>query len=381
MSPRTDPVHEALQRWERKGLITPDTAALLGEETEVEGERSGRRISQYALAATGAVILLVTVGVFADWLWPQLGPGTRSVIVMVLGIGIHWLGIRAETDRGWRPAGYGLQTAGLVILLGAYVYSQERWTNASAGGIVIGLLSLITPFLVAPRALKRNTVMPAVHLALGFAYLAVFLDRATSLSDDAIVWTLDGVMVVVATLLVIELARTTDHHAASRALHAFVAALYSALVLLLFTGLGPLNLGDEMVWALDVWLLVMVLMTLWGIHRAPRTIRRDWFERHLAACIYMGIILGFATGGTLDAPPEVTTLLVAGVGGLGMAYGIGRNAGSMIWGSVVAIVAASWYYGVERAGALGAVPALALTAALLFWLSRRVGGEEEGDTG
>jgi hypothetical protein len=31
---------------------------------------------------------------------------------------------------------------------------------------------------------------------------------------------------------------------------------------------------------------------------------------------------------------------------------------------------------VERAGALGAVPALIFTAAVLFWLSRRVGGDE-----
>jgi hypothetical protein len=259
-------------------------------------------------------------------------------------------------------------------LLGAYVYSQERWANASPGGVVIGLLSLATPFVVAPKALKRNTVMPAVHLALGFAYLAVFLDRATTLSDDAIVWTLDGVMVVVAGLLILELIRSSDRYAASRALHAFVAALYSALVLLIFTGLGPLDLGEDMVWPVDAWWLVVVLMTLWGIHSAPRPIRRDWFERHLATCVLMGIILGFATGGTLDAPPEVTALLVGGVGGLGMAYGVRRNAGSMIWASVLAVVVASWYYGMERAGALGAVPALALTAALLFWLSRRVGG-------
>jgi len=375
MSPRTDPVHEALDRWERKGLIVPDVAARLREETEVEGARTGRRISQYALAATGGAILLVTVGVFADWLWPQLGPGSRSAIIAVLGAGVHWLGLRAESRRGWRPAGFGLQTAGLLILLGAYVYSQERWTNASAGGIAIGLLSLATPFLVAPRALKRNTVMPAVHLSLGFAYLAVFLDRATTLSDDAIVWVLDGVMVVVAVLLILELIRSSDHDSASRALHAFVAALYSALVLMILTGLGPLDLGEDMVWALDAWLAVVTLMTLWGIHWAPRPIRRDWFERHLATCVLMGMILGFASGGSLDAPPEVTALLVAGVGGLGLAYGVHRNAGPMIWASVLAVVVASWYYGMERAGALGAVPALALTAALLFWLSRRVGGE------
>jgi Predicted membrane protein (DUF2157) len=373
MSPRTDPVHEALDRWERKGLLPRDTATLLREETEVEGARTGRRISQYALAATGGVILLVTVGVFADWLWPHMGPGTRSMIIALLGAGVHWLGLRAESDRGWRPAGYGLQTAGLLILLGAYIYSQERWANASPGGVVIGLLSLVTPFLVAPRALKRNTVMPAVHLALGFAYLAVFLDRATALSDDAIVWTLDSVMLVVAGLLILELIRSSDRYSASRALHAFVAALYSALVLLVFTGLGPLDLGEDMVWPVDAWLLVVVLMTLWGIHWAPRPIRRDWFERHLATCVLMGIILGFATGGTLDAPPEVTAFLVGGVGGLGLAYGVRRNAGSMIWASVLAVIVASWYYGMERAGALGAVPALALTAALLFWLSRRVG--------
>ena len=39
----------------------------------------------------------------------------------------------------------------------------------------------------------------------------------------------------------------------------------------------------------------------------------------------------------------------------------------------LALLAVVWYYGIERGGALGVVAALAATAALLFWLSARLG--------
>ena len=39
----------------------------------------------------------------------------------------------------------------------------------------------------------------------------------------------------------------------------------------------------------------------------------------------------------------------------------------------LALLSAAWYYGVDRGGVLGAVAALAATAALLFWLSARLG--------
>lgn len=379
MSPRNDRVREALDRWEAKGMLPPEVGARLRAEAEEERARSGRRLSQYALAATGALVLVVAVGVLADWLWPLMGAGARSVVLAALGVGVHALGTTLEARRGWRPAGYLLQTAGLVVLLGAFLHSEERWADASAGGVVVGVLSLVTPILAAPRALRRNAVMPAVHLALAFAFLAVFLHRATNLSADTIIWILDGVMVVTAVLLVLQLARSRDVRAPDCVLYAFVAALYTTLVLLVATGLGPLGLRDDTVWAVDVWLAVVVILSLWGIHGAPRALRRDWFEGQLAACVLMAIPLGFVSGEAMNASEEVSALLVGGVGALGMTYGIRRGAASVLKASALALVVATWYYGVSRAGALGAVLALGITAGVLFWLSKRVGGDEDED--
>lgn len=379
MSPRSDTVREALDRWEGKGLITTDLGDRLRDEVEREQERSGRRLSQYALAATGAVVLVVAVGVLADWLWPLMGYGARSAALGALGVAVHLLGVGIEGRRGWRPAGYLLQTAGLVVLLWAFVYSAEEWADGSPGGIAVGALSLLAPIAAAPRALRRSTFLPAVHLALGFAFLAVFLDRAAALSADTIVWILDGLLVVVALLVTRQLTRLPGGRSADRILYALVAALYTALVLLVFTGVGPLDLGEDTVYGVDAWLAIVAAMALWGIHGAPRALRRDWFEWQLAACVLAAIPLGFLTGAALDAPQEVSALLVAGAGALGMAYGIRRGAGIVLWPGALAVVLAAWYYGVERAGALGAVLALGFTAGVLFWLSRRVGGDDPAD--
>jgi hypothetical protein len=46
---------------------------------------------------------------------------------------------------------------------------------------------------------------------------------------------------------------------------------------------------------------------------------------------------------------------------------------SLMGASALAFIAPIWYWGVERGGALGAVAALAVTAALLFWMSGRIG--------
>jgi len=47
--------------------------------------------------------------------------------------------------------------------------------------------------------------------------------------------------------------------------------------------------------------------------------------------------------------------------------------------AALAFIVPLWYWAVDRGGALGAVAALAATAALLFWLSGRRGrGDAEG---
>ena len=68
------PVLRALQRWETKGLLTPDTTQALRTELEEELRGEGRRWSQYLLAATGGAILIIAGATFLAWVWPGMGP-------------------------------------------------------------------------------------------------------------------------------------------------------------------------------------------------------------------------------------------------------------------------------------------------------------------
>lgn len=378
----SDPVTEALDRWQRKGLIEPDTARRLAREAQEEGARAGRRLSRYALAAAGGVVLVVAVGVLADWLWPLMEVGTRSLVLAGVGVAVHGLGRWIGFPSRWRPAGYLLQTAGLFVLLGAFVYSAEVWTPGSPAGIAVGIAALTVPLVLAPRALRDDPFMPAVHLALGFAFLAVFLHRAAGLEGDALIWSLDAVMVAVSAALVVLLVRADDREAVDRILPSALSALYTGLILILLTVLGPLEMESGAVWAVDAWLAGVAALTLWGIHGAPPRLRRPGFERHLALCIVLAVPLGFFTLlEEVEAGPEATALALGLLGGAGLAYGTRFHAGATLKVSALVVSVAAWYYGVERAGALGAVAALGLTAALLFWLSGRLDEEEDAGPG
>lgn len=364
----------ALERWERDGLLSPEQAASLRGEALGHAGRSGRRGFQYLLAATGGVVVLIAAGVLADWAWPRLGESGRSVVLMASGFGVHLLGLNVESRERWRPAGYLLQTAGLLVVLGSFMYSERPWPDLSAPAIAIGLAGLVLPLALVYRAVGRDPFMPAVHVALAFAFLAVFLERATPLSDDAIVWTLDGVLLLVVAALVLRLRASRGEPEEAWALNAFVAALYSGLVLVVFTALGPLDLESDSVWAMNLWLAVVIALTLWGIHRAPPALQRGWFGEQLALCVGFAIPLAFFTTlEALDLGAEAAAVSVGAIGGLAMAYAVQQEERSVLVAGCVAVLAAAWYYGVVRGGALGAVAALAATAALLFWLSARLG--------
>ena len=81
--------------------------------------------------------------------------------------------------------------------------------------------------------------------------------------------------------------------------------------------------------------------------------------------------------GTVPVAEFEALLLVGGGGVAAFAYGNTRGLRPVIGAAAVAFGAAGWDWGVERGGALGAVFALALTAALLFWISGRTGDPDE----
>ncbi len=372
MSQESRPVLEAIDRWEAGGLVAADLALSLREEVAERSSVGTVRLTQYLLASVAAVLVLIAAGVFLEWAWPLMATGLRSGVLAVAGVGMYVWGARMEGSGRWLPASLLMQTAGLGLLLGATLYDRHTYTGGPVG-IAWGVIALGVPIVLAPRSFRNSVVMPAVHLCFGLAFLAVFLDRAVGLDGDAIVWVLDGVLVISALGLVRTLRADPAGERHPWALNAFVAAVYAGFFMVLVTGLGPLDLEEASVYPLDFWLGMVVALSLWGIHRAPPDLRREWFGTQLAYAIAMWIPLGIYTATqALGGPTELALLLVGGAGVAGFAYAVHFRVRRVLSTSALAFVVAVWYWAVDRAGALGAVLALALTAAVLFRLSGRI---------
>ncbi len=379
MSRSRGALEAAIDRWEADGLIDAVTASKLRANVRDESRAETRRLSQYLMAGTGGVVLLIAAGVFLDWAWPLMGTEARAFLLAAAGIAVVLLGVNLEGRTGrWLPAAYLLQTSGLALLLTAFIYSEEAWADASAGGLFVGAMSLAVPIVLAPRAMRRNVVMPAVHFAMGLAFLAVFLDRALHLSGDEIVWVLDAVLVGGLSVLARTLIRDGGLERHPWALNAFVTAMTAGFALVATTALGPLDLSDQAVWPLNAWLALTVGLSLWGLERGPSAVPRGHLARLLAYLLLAWIVLGFVTAlDALDGPPELPLLLVGGAGVAAFAYAQDRSTDTNLRGlmavAALAFIAPIWYWGIERGGALGAVAALVATAAILFWLSGRMG--------
>jgi hypothetical protein len=242
------------------------------------------------------------------------------------------------------------------------------------GGFVAGLLSLAVPIVLAPRAMRRNSVMPAVHLAMGIAFLGIFLDRATPLSEDAIAWALDAVLLGAIFVLLRVLADDPDGERHPWALNAFVMAMLAGFVLVSLTAIGPLDLSEEAIWPLDLWLGITVALAVWGVERGPAGLSRVWLDKILAWLLVAWIVFGFFTAlEALDGPPELPLLLVGGAGVVAFMYANAKGFRGLMGAAALAFIVPLWYWAVDRGGALGAVAALAATAGVLFWLSGRTG--------
>ena len=371
-------IESAIERWEDTGLISGDLAEELRAE-HADSVRGGqRRLLQYAVSGTAGILLVIAAVTFFGWSWPELGPGARASAIAGAGIAIVLLGMRREAAGRYVPVTYALQTSGLVLLLSAYVYSMEAWDNATAGGVMVGLLALATPAATIPVFVRRNPVMPAVATALGYGFLAAFLFRAFDLDADIIIWVLDGALFSTLAVLVMLLHAGRAEAVSRRTLYAFAVCLYAGYPLAGMTAAGPLELGDETLLALDAWLLLVTALALWGIHRAPSTLRSARYSLHLAASVLLAIPLGFATALELyDLPALGAAAVVAGAGACGLSYGLGRDARTLVLCSCATIVCAAWYLGVDAGERLSAVLALAFTGGLFFWVATRLGRGRE----
>ena len=379
MSFRDGAVHSAIKRWAEKGMVSSEQAQALHDETIEHGGDAGRRWSQFIVAGTGAVVLVIAAGTFLEWAWPLMGPGWQSSVLALAGVGAYLVGIRLEGVGRWGPVGYFLQMAGPVTLLMALGYSAHAWADGSPGGIGVGVIALAVPPITLVHAIRRNTVMPAVHAILGFLFLYMFFERATDILLENILWILDGVLVTSFALLALGLWRTKGEDGGQWFLNAFVACLYVGMVLIPMTATMPLEMEENTAYPMDVGLAVIIALTLWGIHRAPPFLRRSWYSKQLVLCVLVGTFLAmFTTLGALDTSEPVAALAMASVGALGLWYALAYGMRDVVIAACFSLVFTAWFYGVTQSGALGVVGALTFTAVLLFWVSSRLGRGSSG---
>jgi hypothetical protein len=365
-------VEAALDRWEDQGLLDAGTAARLREEAREAESRHTRQRARWLIAGVGAFALFLAAVVFTQRTWPLLGVAARTAVLLLAGAAVYVLGATLEARQRWYPSALLLQAGGLAVLLVAEIYSEGRWDHGTLGGVVFGLLALATPLVDLVRFHGRPPATHAVHTAFAFPFAAVFLTRAGDLDFDTTVWILDG-LVVLALLGLAARVRSLEADEADGALAAMSAALLTGFVLAVLTGLGPLEMAERAVLPADAWLALATAVTLWGLHRGPRALRRQWFETQLSVCLLVAIpFLAFTTMEAFDWPVEATALAQAALGAAALRYGLRHDARGPLLAGAAALATGAWIYGIERGQAMGAVVALVATAGLLFWVSTRI---------
>jgi len=368
----SNPVVQALARWEEKKLISSELAKGLREEVEGDLQGENQRWAQFALAATGGAILIIAGATFLAWVWPEMGYGSQSLTLGVIGVLVLGLGFRAMGVPRLIPVAYLLQISASVLLVMALAYSENAWPDRTLGGVVAGIVSLALPLLIVGMAFRKDPILGALQSVFSFLFLFLFLDRSLGLDMEASLWIMDGIGLLGLGWLGYSL---RNPKGAEWTLDTFLALLYASLFLVFLSG--------DMIWELerfiiipaDVWLLTVTGLSVWALQKElPVHLKRDWYERQLAYCIVLAIPFAFIT--TLEAMkmgPNTAALTVAGIGGLGLWYSIPRGMRWVLVSSCLALLLSAWYYGAEKAGALGAVLALAGMAIVLFWGSFKMG--------
>jgi hypothetical protein len=287
----------AIDRWEGKGILSQPLAVSLRAEVESEGWSESRRWSQYLLAATGGAVLLIAAGTFLAWVLPELGFGGQAITLALAGVVILALGIGFTAWARWRPVAYFLQVAGPIMIVMAAAWSENAWPDRSLQAVAAALVVMIAAVAALAVAVRKDDLLVALQAPLFFLYLFGALDRALGLDTNVILWALDGLLVVA---LAITGFRLRKPGGPVWLLGAFAAFLYSSLVLMLFSSLVIWDMDRFAVIPLDIWLLAVGGLSVWGLQGSvPEHLRNDAYERQLAYVILLWIPFGFFT--TLEA--------------------------------------------------------------------------------
>ncbi|NNK62965.1 MAG: hypothetical protein HKO98_07105, partial [Gemmatimonadetes bacterium] len=341
-------------------------------EARSEHDADTLRVGQLLTAVTGAVALFLAGALFVSQTWPSLSESARTTVLGVLSAAIWLLGRVLSSRERWTRIGEVIQVAGMALAAFALVYSDNAWGEGSLGARVVGASALVIPIVLGPLAWKSSVGMVAAHTALSLVFAALFLDRALGLDFEAIVWVLDALLVVALGVLWLRVKDRWDR-GVHRDLVALTTGLYAGLVLVFFTGAGVLDWDEGTIWAIDVWWLGMVGLTMWGAAHTPGDAERDVIETHMAACVLLGtFFIGFTGAEALSVPAEAWAIGAAAVGAAGLFWGLRVRNIPTVGASTLALIGVLWVYAMDQADAGVAAAAMAVTAILLFWVASRI---------
>lgn len=365
-------VGAAIERWIASGLLDPTKAEELRREAELEHQEATRRLGQILVASLAAVALILAAILFAQRNWPSLSDGVRTAVLLGAGLVVYLSGLRVLRRSSWRYSGVLLLTGGLGVFISGLAYSYNAWPDGTPPAVATGLLALAIPSVTTPIALREGTLTSGIHAAAAYGFLGLFFSRTFALDFDTVVWCLDGVTVVALGGLWYAVRYRRGGHT-DRALAAFAVSMWAGLVLAAMTGTGPLDMQESALWPMDVWLLLVVGVTLWAIHLSPSDLRRQGYELNLALCVVVGGFLAMTTAAELlELDTEGATAFGATVGILAMTYGLRERSAQVLITGALMMLLNTWIFAVENAGAMGGVVALLVTAVVLFWVSTRI---------
>ncbi|MEK9499683.1 DUF2157 domain-containing protein [Gaopeijia maritima] len=372
MARRDRAVERALHRWTEKGLVSEALGAELREEARAEHDATTLKAGQLFVALAGAVALFLAGAIFVSETWPLLSEAARTGILAAFA-GVTWIGGRRVARRdGWRRIGEVLQVAALSLGAFALGYSEQAWESGSTGARIAGAIGLAVPIVLGPAVWRGSVGLVAAHTALALVYAALFLDRAFSLDSETILWILDGLLLAALALLWLRLRERWDR-GADHELAAFVTGSWAGLVLVLFTGGVALDWAEHTVWALDLWWLGIVALTLWGAARSADEARRDLIETHMALCVPLGTALfAFSAGEALDLPDLAWAGAGAAVAVAGLRWALAVRNIPTITASTASLVTVLWVYAFAQSNAAVAAIAMVATAAILFRVAARI---------
>lgn len=370
---RGDPtLDSALTRWRDKGLISPDQADVLRAEAAAEHERRSRNRGRLLVSAVGASAAFGAAVLFATKAWPSLGDAGRTLLLAALALLAYGIGLGTRRLPRWAVVGELLRVTGAALGLAAVVYSLNAWPLETAGARVWGVVALAAAVGTGWIALTAPVRLAVGHVVFVLPYLAAFLALTAGLEFEAVVWILDGVWAV--GLGVVAVRALGDADGRRRALlTVLVAGAWIGLVLVFFTGAAVLELENHTVWALDAWVITMASLTAWAAARAPTEAEAELMERHLAVCIPLATGLAvFSVAETLEWPGEAWLLAGGLTASTGMAWALRARNTLGLGTAAASLIVVIWIYTVERADVALAAGALAVTAAVFFWVGSRI---------